>query len=61
MAESSHHLGQQIVAAESDGVIRQKQPDAQAVEEFFNRLRVRLLLPDDAVAFCRHDLLAEVM
>ncbi|AZJ44587.1 beta-ketoacyl synthase N-terminal-like domain-containing protein [Bacillus velezensis] len=33
MAESSHHLGQQIVAAESDGVIRQKQPDAQAVEE----------------------------
>ena len=28
---------------------------------FFNRLRVRLLLPDDAVAFCRHDLLAEVM
>lgn len=33
MAESSHQLGQQIVAAESDGVIRQKQPDAQAVEE----------------------------
>ncbi|AOC91148.1 beta-ketoacyl synthase N-terminal-like domain-containing protein [Bacillus amyloliquefaciens] len=33
MAESSHQLGQQIVAAESDGVIRQKQLDAQAVEE----------------------------
>lgn len=33
MAESSHQLGQQIVAAESDGVIRQKQLDTQAVEE----------------------------
>ncbi|MCP6681309.1 beta-ketoacyl synthase N-terminal-like domain-containing protein [Bacillus nakamurai] len=33
MAESSHKLGQQIVAAESDGVIRQKQPDVQAAPE----------------------------
>lgn len=33
MAEPSHQLGQQIVAAESDGVIRQKQQDAQAAEE----------------------------
>ncbi|KAA6449525.1 beta-ketoacyl synthase N-terminal-like domain-containing protein [Bacillus swezeyi] len=33
MAEQSHQLGQQIIAAESDGIVRQKMRTVQATEE----------------------------